>query len=184
MVASTSRRTNSVIRTSASSATNDANRSVVLNATRFTVGSACTGEMYGDYLSHLPRKRPGARSRGGSGFRRQAKPRSQKDPKTSVIRTLRTKTAPIAMSLKSGAGGGNRTRDSCLEGKGITIMQRPRRRRWWAGLDSNQRTALSGSGLQPDAFNHSTTYPRRRPPTVRVPNEHLLPPSMLRPGRR
>jgi hypothetical protein len=25
-----------------------------------------------------------------------------------------------------GAGGGNRTRDSCLEGKGITIMQRPR----------------------------------------------------------
>jgi hypothetical protein len=26
----------------------------------------------------------------------------------------------------SGAGGGNRTRDSCLEGKGITTMQRPR----------------------------------------------------------
>jgi hypothetical protein len=29
------------------------------------------------------------------------------------------------LPLKSGAGGGNRTRDSCLEGKGITIMQRP-----------------------------------------------------------
>jgi L-amino acid N-acyltransferase YncA len=28
-----------------------------------------------------------------------------------------------------GAGGGNRTRDSCLEGKGITTMQRPQRSR-------------------------------------------------------
>ena len=42
----------------------------------------------------------------------------------------------------SGAGGGNRTRDSCLEGKGITTMQRPRRT-WWAGLDSNQRSAFA-----------------------------------------
>ncbi len=31
------------------------------------------------------------------------------------------------MQFLFGAGGGNRTRDSCLEGKGITIMQRPRR---------------------------------------------------------
>jgi hypothetical protein len=36
--------------------------------------------------------------------------RGGKKPKIAVIR---------------GAGGGNRTRDSCLEGKGITIMQRP-----------------------------------------------------------
>lgn len=39
-----------------------------------------------------------------------------------------------------GAGGGNRTRDSCLEGKGITTMQRPR---LWAGLDLNQRSAFA-----------------------------------------
>ena len=30
-----------------------------------------------------------------------------------------------------GAGGGNRTRDSCLEGKGITIMQRPHNTAVW-----------------------------------------------------
>jgi hypothetical protein len=41
----------------------------------------------------------------------------------------------------AGAGGGNRTRDSCLEGKGITTMQRPQK--WWAGLDSNQRSAFA-----------------------------------------
>src|ERR1019366_6351996 len=46
---------------------------------------------------------------------------------------------------------------------------------WWAGLDSNQRTALSGPGLQPGAFNHSTTYPRGRPPTVRAASKLVLP---------
>ena len=46
---------------------------------------------------------------------------------------------------------------------------------WWAGLDSNQRTALSGPGLQPGAFNHSTTYPRGRPPTVRAASNQVLP---------
>ncbi len=30
---------------------------------------------------------------------------------------------------------------------------------WWAGLDSNQRTALRRANLQSAAFNHSTTYP-------------------------
>ena len=40
-----------------------------------------------------------------------------------------------------GAGGENRTRDFCLEGRGITTMQRPRP--WWAGLDSNQRSAFA-----------------------------------------
>jgi hypothetical protein len=34
--------------------------------------------------------------------------------------------AALTPYLRIGAGGGNRTRDSCLEGKGITIMQRPR----------------------------------------------------------
>ena len=124
-------------------------------------------------------------------------------------------------SKNLGAGGGNRTRDSCLEGKGITIMQRPRCRQvsaqsardlseypqnqhrslgeprhqrrylriaglltekehalhlsrervigtWWAGLDSNQRTALRGPDLQSGAFNHSTTYPWGRPHLIRV----------------
>ena len=67
-----------------------------------------------------------------------------------------------------GAGGGNRTRDSCLEGKGITIMQRPRsvasftkRRRvslcdarrllayWWAGQDLNLRIAFASRVYSP-----------------------------------
>lgn len=56
-----------------------------------------------------------------------------------------------------GAGGGNRTRDSCLEGKGITIMQHPRS--LWAGRDLNPRTACR-TDLQSVAFNHSATYPR------------------------
>jgi hypothetical protein len=145
-------------------------------------------------------------------------------PRSLPARTRFRQSSSIAAVRvrKSGAGGGNRTRDSCLEGKGITIMQRPRGPRraggtlpgpppipsrpparlarlarraglpaddrivpqgrlrpepsrkqkarivdwrcallcWWAGLDSNQRTALSGPGLQPGAFNHSTTYPR------------------------
>ena len=33
----------------------------------------------------------------------------------------------LCLQASSGAGGGNRTRDSCLEGKGITTMQRPQR---------------------------------------------------------
>jgi hypothetical protein len=36
-------------------------------------------------------------------------------------------TARSFFNRIDGAGGGNRTRDSCLEGKGITTMQRPRR---------------------------------------------------------
>ena len=74
------------------------------------------------------------------------------------------KKSPISRA-KFGAGGGNRTRDSCLEGKGITIMQRPRpsrftkRRRaslqervpptWWAGQDLNLRIAFASRVYSP-----------------------------------
>ncbi len=45
----------------------------------------------------------------------------------SPIRPCRSdKEKPVVTGSLIGAGGGNRTRNSCLEGKGITIMQRPR----------------------------------------------------------
>ena len=53
-------------------------------------------------------------------------------------RALQAKNPVVTVFF--GAGGGNRTRDSCLEGKGITTMQRPR---IWAGLDLNQRSAFA-----------------------------------------
>ena len=37
----------------------------------------------------------------------------------------------LCLQASSGAGGGNRTRDSCLEGKGITTMQRPQIGQGW-----------------------------------------------------
>ena len=86
--------------------------------------------------------------------------------------------------LGSGAGEGNRTPTTSLEGWGSTIELHPlaphssnrlrpavrsdRRRRvrrrsaWWRGLDSNQRT-LSRADLQSAAFNHSATPPARHP---------------------
>ena len=97
--------------------------------------------------------------------------------------------------LEHGAGGGNRTRDSCLEGKGITIMQRPRSsaflRRggahpWWdarrhrvgrAGFEPAYR--FREPGLQPGAINPSTTDPRWGPAQLRVARGSFLP---CRPG--
>ncbi len=82
--------------------------------------------------------------RGNPKVCRQSQPWAKRLKKTPQSCRL-DKTAPITRShCRHGAGGGNRTRDSCLEGKGITIMQRPRNRhRWWAGQDSNLRSAFA-----------------------------------------
>jgi hypothetical protein len=41
--------------------------------------------------------------------------------------------------VRDGAGGGNRTRDFCVEGSGIATMQR---RRWSGQRESNPRSSL------------------------------------------
>ena len=48
----------------------------------------------------------------------------------------------LIRQASSGAGGGNRTRNSCLEGKGITIMQRPRLAPAWLARSSFPPAAL------------------------------------------
>ncbi len=84
------------------------------------------------------------------------------------VRATNIQRKATSMAAKqSGAGGGNRTRDSCLEGKGITIMQRPRSiflstdraarvplgdarlLAMWAGQDLNLRIAFASRVYSP-----------------------------------
>ena len=57
----------------------------------------------------------------------------------------------------NGAGDGNRTHVTSLEGWGFTIKLHPQSH-WWKGKDSNFRR-LTSTDLQSVAFNHSATLP-------------------------
>ena len=84
---------------------------------------------------------------------------ARRDLQSALQMNARAASGALARG-ELGAGGGNRTRDSCLEGKGITIMQRPRSLVGRAGFEPAYR--FREPNLQSGAFNHSTTYPRWR----------------------
>ena len=128
--------------------------------------SACTGKCTGIACPKCRFLDPECQTNGRPKLGPQNEPRRQKGLKKPRNNAERTKRLRSLGALKSGAGGGNRTRDSCLEGKGITIMQRPRSLQtserdgahpsqrcapssMWAGLDLNQRIAFASRIYSP-----------------------------------